>query len=563
MLVGLATIAQTGNVGIGTTAPQRKLHVQTFPSGGTFHPNATVVMESNTINFLQFSNSVTASSGILSGTNLTQQRSSIFFNPDSSIKFTAGGTLNSMYLDNTGFLGINTISPTSRLHVSNGASGNSTISSSRIATFEDNATSYIQLLNPNSNETGILAGNASTLIKSGIVFAADSSISFRTGGNSTRIRVEKEGSIIFNAPTTLPTSAITPPIASNGNRLVWWADKAALRVGGISSPPWSESSLGKWTISAGLNTAAIGDYSVSVGNNTDAAGDAAFATGNNTSATADYSFAGGDNSASSGKSSFAYGRIAKTGGDYSISVGNETLSSGTHSSSFGYRDTASGYCSGGFGLANNAKGDFSFTAGYGLVAKPFGTFVVGSYNAINNNSSTAPSPYAPVFVVGVGDDENTRDNGFEVYRDGTVRVGNLDVNSYVASNLTPSIDDFYKLGTSTKRWKEVWSANPFLQSSDVRLKTNITPLRYGLQTVLAMKPVSYKMKSDMQSIEIGFLAQDMEKLVPEVVVSPENDGLKAMKYSSLIPVLVQAIQDQQKIIESLENRIKLLEKITK
>lgn len=371
--------------------------------------------------------------------------------------------------------------------------------------------------------------------------------------------MDNDGAIIFNAPNTLPAGLVTPPITTNGNRMVWWADKAALRIGGVSNPPWTESAMGKWSLSAGFNTAAIGDYSISAGNNTDAAGDAAFATGYNTSATAANSFAGGDGSMASGTNSFAFGHTAKTGGINSISAGSQTLSSGDNSAAFGIRDTASGYCSGGFGLANNAKGDFSFTIGYGLVAKPFGTIAVGSYNAINNNSSITPSPYAPVFVVGVGDDNNTRENGLEVYRGGSVTVGSLDVNNFVESNLTPGLDDIYKLGSSSKRWKEVWSANPFLQSSDVRLKTNIHPLQYGLQTVLAMKPVSYNMKADIQNRELGFLAQDMEQLVPEVVVSPQGDGLKAMKYSSLIPVLVQAIQQQQTIIETLEKRIKQLE----
>jgi hypothetical protein len=560
VLKGFTATAQSGNVGIGTITPQSRLHVRTFSSGGTFHPNATATFESNTVNFLQLSNSANSVSGILSGTNLTQQRSSIFFNADSSIRFTAGGTLNSMSLDNTGYLGINTSAPTSRLHVSNGSSGNTTTASSRVATFEDNASSYIQLLNPSANESGILAGNTATLIKSGIVFTADSAVNLRSGGNNTRLRIDNDGAIIFNAPSTLPSSGVTPPVTTNGNRLVWWADKAALRVGGVSNPPWAESSMGRWSFSGGFNTAALGDYAVSVGNNTDAFGDAAFATGYNTSATADNSFAGGNSSTASGDNSFAFGRIAKTGGTNSISVGSETLSSGAYAASFGFRDTASGYCSGGFGLANNAKGDFSFTVGYGLVAKPFGTIAVGSYNAINTNSSTAPSPYAPIFIVGVGDDENSRDNGFEVYRGGNVRVGSLDVNSFVNSNLTPGLDDIYKLGTSSKRWKEVWSANPFLQSSDVRLKTNIHPLHYGLQTVLAMKPVAYNMKANLQSTELGFLAQDMEKLVPEVVVSADAEAMKAMKYSSLIPVLVQAIQDQQKIITALEKRIKQLEK---
>jgi hypothetical protein len=653
ILVCLTATAQTGNVGIGTTTPQRKLHlIRGSAIGGVYHADASLIIESNSHNYLQFSNFGSLSSGIFSGTGLTAQRSGIKFEPDSAILFSAGGAANRMMLDNTGFLGLNTFPPKTRLHVSNGTSGNTTTSPSRVATFEDNVSSYIQLLNPNAsesgiiagnastltksaitftadsalgfstggflssrmlldnkgflgiginapttklhvsngasgnttiassrtatfednssayiqlltpsaNESGLLAGNASTLIKSGIVFTADSSINLRSGGNTTRIRIDNEGSIVFSGPAILPSSGITPPVTTNGNRVIWWSDRAAFRVGGLTNPVWPESSLGKWSFSSGFNTHALADYAAVFGRGTDALGEGSIAMGTNTNALGNYSFAGGNSSDAAGNNSFAFGRIAKTGGDNSISVGDETLASGDYSAAFGYRDTASGYCSGGFGLSNNAKGDFSFTIGYGLVAKPFGTIVIGSYNAINPNSSTVPSPFAPVFVVGVGDDNNNRDNGFEVYRGGLVRVGGLDVNSYVESNLTPGIDDNYQLGNSTHRWREVWSANPVLQSSDVRLKSNIQPLQYGLQTVLAMKPVSYKIKTNLQNTELGFLAQDMEKLVPEVVVSPEDDGMKAMKYSSLLPVLVQAIQDQQKIIEGLEKRIQQLEK---
>ena len=89
---------------------------------------------------------------------------------------------------------IGTTKPKAALHVSRGSSGNTlTIPSNRISLFEDNVSNYIQLLSPDANETGMLAGNASTLIKSGIVFAADSAVMIRTGGNNTRIYAAKTG----------------------------------------------------------------------------------------------------------------------------------------------------------------------------------------------------------------------------------------------------------------------------------------------------------------------------------------------------------------------------------
>jgi hypothetical protein len=208
ILVCQRASSQTGNVGIGTAAPQKKLHVVQGSSGGTFHTNATAVFESNTVNFLQLSNSANNASGILSGTDLTQQRSGIKFETDSSILFTSGGALNRMVIDKSGYLGINQLLPSTRLHVSNGPSGNTTTAASRIATFESNASSYIQLLTPSANESGILAGNEETLIKSAIVFTGDSAILFRTGGNNTRLYLHRTGSVGINTLPFIPLSML-------------------------------------------------------------------------------------------------------------------------------------------------------------------------------------------------------------------------------------------------------------------------------------------------------------------------------------------------------------------
>ncbi|MFZ1453577.1 MAG: hypothetical protein WAT20_12810, partial [Ferruginibacter sp.] len=101
---------------------------------------------------------------------------------------------NDIFNRNLDKVGVGTTTPSARLHVTKGFAGNPlTIPTNRISLFEDDASNYIQLLSPDANETGILAGNASTLIKSGIVFTSDSAVSVRTGGNNTRIFAAKTG----------------------------------------------------------------------------------------------------------------------------------------------------------------------------------------------------------------------------------------------------------------------------------------------------------------------------------------------------------------------------------
>ena len=66
----------------------------------------------------------------------------------------------------------------------------------------------------------------------------------------------------------------------------------------------------------------------------------------------------------------------------------------------------------------------------------------------------------------------------------------------------------------------IFSANGVIQTSDGRMKTNITPLSSGLSKVMQLRPVSYKWLNPKNGTaqEIGFIAQEVEKVVPEAVV---------------------------------------------
>jgi hypothetical protein len=73
---------------------------------------------------------------------------------------------------------------------------------------------------------------------------------------------------------------------------------------------------------------------------------------------------------------------------------------------------------------------------------------------------------------------------------------------------------------------------------------------------MKMKPVAYSWKSDPSSKKIGLIAQDVQQVVPEVVADGEYLG---MNYGELVPVLINAIQEQEKTITQLEAKVKQLE----
>ncbi len=121
------------------------------------------------------------------------------------------------------------------------------------------------------------------------------------------------------------------------------------------------------------------------------------------------------------------------------------------------------------------------------------------------------------------------------------------------------------LGTSVNRWNTIWSKNPLNSSSDKKLKKNIQPITSSLEKVLQMKPVSYQWKEgNDQSIHIGFIAQEMETIIPEIVQAPKQtknisgemeESYYSMSYSELIPVLTQAIQELNEEILLLKEEL--------
>ena len=80
-------------------------------------------------------------------------------------------------------------------------------------------------------------------------------------------------------------------------------------------------------------------------------------------------------------------------------------------------------------------------------------------------------------------------------------------------------------------------ANAFLTTSDRRLKSHITPLSSMLDRVVALKPVSFTW-NDTQKDDIGFIAQDVEQLFPQLIAT-DMQGFKSMKYGQLISPLIQ------------------------
>jgi len=138
-------------------------------------------------------------------------------------------------------------------------------------------------------------------------------------------------------------------------------------------------------------------------------------------------------------------------------------------------------------------------------------------------------------------------SGKVVIRDSNVGIGTTNPGSY----------RLYVNGTaySTGGW----------QSSDLRLKENIKPLTNVLEKIENISGVGFNWKTNEypekglpEGRQIGIIAQEVEKEFPELV-NEDNEGYKTLAYERFVAVLLQAIKEQQKQIEQLNQKIKELE----
>lgn len=103
-----------------------------------------------------------------------------------------------------------------------------------------------------------------------------------------------------------------------------------------------------------------------------------------------------------------------------------------------------------------------------------------------------------------------------------------------------------------------------LSCSDIRYKKNIVPIKGALNKIKLLEGVNYYWKKDdfpekhfTDEKQIGLIAQELEKIYPELVQTDAN-GYKTVDYSHITPILIEAIKEQQAIIEELKNNVDVL-----
>lgn len=126
----------------------------------------------------------------------------------------------------------------------------------------------------------------------------------------------------------------------------------------------------------------------------------------------------------------------------------------------------------------------------------------------------------------------------------------------------------WDLGHPSLRWNEIWAANGVIQTSDGRLKGNVSPLSYGMADLARLTPVFFAWKDgDPKARHLGLIAQEVREVLPELVHGGDDDAaVLGLNYGELVPVLINAVKelssqvsDQALTIETLKGRLLELE----
>ena len=343
----------------------------------------------------------------------------------------------------------------------------------------------------------------------------------------------------------------------------------------------------------GFNNIAGPSDSESLGITGDNIGQAVF--GYASRATGNVSFASGERNTASGSKSVAMGNFNYATGDSTIALGKENWAEGGSTIAIGYKNHAAGGGSVALGQENVAWGTTNFTSGYqntaGNTNAAVGTggsaVAMGKYNtasadasmALNrstsaiNQASTSmglgtTADNVGMLAIGVnnaaGIGDTVGSNGEQpsyYFVDGQYTgstpgvafvIGNGDVNGSngLAGNNPSNAFVVNYDGSATL-------SGDLTINSDMRLKSNIISLSGSLAKLLEIDGKSYTMKSNDKDAKIGLLAQDVQKVLPELVKKADDEeGTLSVNYQGLIPVLINAIKEQQEQLKEIKDNVR-------
>lgn len=257
----------------------------------------------------------------------------------------------------------------------------------------------------------------------------------------------------------------------------------------------------------------------------------------------------------SGEGNTAVGTVAlrdNNSGNTNVAVGKESLMKTTGSTNTGI---------GAFSLRNNTNGFGNTAVGHGALYNTNAGQNTGvGIDALNNNTSgTQNTAIGYNANVSAGSLTNATAIGAQA----TVSASNslvLGNNANVGIGINAPTSKLHVIGDGVFSGTLTASCG-VLTCSDVRYKKNIVPITNALSSIILLNGVRYNLKAEefqerqfTNKPQIGLLAQDVEMIYPEVVFTDQN-GYKAIDYSKLTPVLIEAIKELKDELKDLKEQV--------
>jgi hypothetical protein len=107
----------------------------------------------------------------------------------------------------------------------------------------------------------------------------------------------------------------------------------------------------------------------------------------------------------------------------------------------------------------------------------------------------------------------------------------------------------------------IYLGGSIVTTSDINMKTNIKDIdEIKIDNILNINVKEYNYKNDITNLHYGFIAQEVEKYYPELVVnsvSTKEEQHKSINYLEIIPILLGKVQKMQKEIDDLKKKISI------
>ncbi|QQR70040.1 MAG: tail fiber domain-containing protein [Alphaproteobacteria bacterium] len=162
----------------------------------------------------------------------------------------------------------------------------------------------------------------------------------------------------------------------------------------------------------------------------------------------------------------------------------------------------------------------------------------GALQTVNANTTSDFSGGAWKFFRGAGD---------------TLAVISVSDADPLNPDVTNPVFNVAGAGTATR-----WTAVEFIYNSDARLKTDIKPIEGALDKLLQIRGDTFNWKKDGKP-GVGLIAQDVEKVFPELVTTTGKDGMKGVQYGNLVAPIIEALRQIKEENDALRARLEKLE----